>query len=164
MPPNTRSPDCRATLRILLPSRTQAPVPPKLMLLSLLKAFCSFAASCSGGARNSPSTTSRPMSRSPAMSTVPHRRATEIPVARITVISLPRANEPSPTSAPISTVTGSRSKACCGRFINVNQIALTTVYCPTPMSPCWSMNTNSAPRTSSTSITRKTAPRIVRMR
>ncbi len=54
-------------------------------------------------------------------------RATEIPVARMTVNSLPRAMEPSPTSEPMSTVIGRSSYACCGRFSSVNHKALSAV-------------------------------------
>ncbi len=61
------------------------------------------------------------------MSTVPAMRATEIPVARITVSSLPRANEPRPSREPMSTAMGRSSNACCGTFRRVNHSALSAV-------------------------------------
>ncbi len=127
MPPNWRSPDCAVKFKIRLSSRTQAPPLPKLMSLNLLKVFCSFAASRSGGARNSPRATSTPMRRIPAMSTVPAMRATEMPVARMTVTSLPRASEPRPSSEPMRAAIGSSSNACCGMFRTVNHTALSRV-------------------------------------
>ena len=47
------------------------------------------------------------MSSAAAMSAVPASRATDTPVARITVISLPRASWPKPMSEPMSAVIGS---------------------------------------------------------
>ena len=57
------------------------------------------------------------------MRQMPARCTMETPAARITVISLPRASEPRPTSAPMSAEIGSRSKANAGRRNSVNHIA-----------------------------------------
>ena len=125
MLPNCRCPDWRATLRIRLPSRTQAPPPlPKLMLVYLANAFCSRAATCSGGARYSPSNTST-LDEHQARD---ERRAGEThyrhdPSARMTVSSLPRASDPNPNSEPMSTVIGNSSNACCGKLSSVNHKA-----------------------------------------
>ncbi len=110
MLPNWRCPDCPATFSIRSPSRTQAPLPPpKLTLLRRLKAFCSRAACCSGGARNSPSSTSTITRISPAVRAMSASRPTDTPVARITVSSLPRASVPRPSSEPMSATMGSSS-------------------------------------------------------
>jgi len=67
------------------------------------------------------------MSSAAAMSAVPARRTIETPVARMTINSLPRAREPNPSSEPMSTVIGSNSNACCGRFRSVYHNASTAV-------------------------------------
>ncbi len=90
-------------------------------------AFWRLAISAMGGARNSPQTTASITSSSAAMSTDPAMRHTEMPAARMTVSSLPRASEPSPSSAPMSTLIGMSSKSCCGRFSNTNQNASSAV-------------------------------------
>ena len=59
-----------------------------------------------GGARNSPHITETKVSSMPAIATEPAIRHTEMPAARITVSSLPRASAPSPSSEPISTPIG----------------------------------------------------------
>ena len=55
-------------------------------------------------------------SSTPANSAARAMRHTDMPAARITVNSLPRASAPSPTSVPIRELIGSRAQACCGRF------------------------------------------------
>ena len=60
--------------------------------------------------------TSNSTRTSPASSAMLARRATETPVARITVSSLPRASDPKPRSEPMSATIGISSYASCGRL------------------------------------------------
>ena len=61
------------------------------------------------------------------MATEAAMRHTEIPAARITVSSLPRASEPRPSNAPMSTAIGMVSYICCGMFSSTNQNASSAV-------------------------------------
>jgi hypothetical protein len=93
---------------IVSPSRTQVPrLPAKLNSLYLLNTLSCRAYFSSGGATNSPSATISSARMKPASPSHTQKRAVVTPEARITTSSLPRARLPRPSSAPISTPTGS---------------------------------------------------------
>ena len=110
------------------PSRTHAsPEPAKLTSENFAKAFCWRAICCSGGAIVSPSSAPSATNNTPAIATARASRQGERPAARITVISLPRAKVPSPSSAPMRAPMGSKAQACCGRLKATNVSAFPAV-------------------------------------
>ena len=124
MPPNCRSPVWRDTPRIRLPSRTHdAAARAEAQVLELAEGLLLPRHLLQRRRDELAERHLDTISRIAARNADSVRRSTETPVARITVISLPRASDPSPISEPISAMIGSSSQACCGRLSSTNQNA-----------------------------------------
>ena len=107
MPPNWRSPDCPATFRIEIAVAHPGAAAAEADVVERLKAFCSLRRLLQRRTEKLPQQhLDADQQQAGDAGTMPADARIEMPVARITVISLPRASVPSPSSEPMSAVIG----------------------------------------------------------